>query len=95
MMHMNKPFGLFFWHPQLLALMGSAITNPIGLIVWYPQLLILIGVGAAIGVAVVGVGVAVYVSGRRKKTKLLMMLQESTVDLGIDLVCLCILDFGC
>jgi O-antigen/teichoic acid export membrane protein len=63
------------------------MPNTIGLIFWYLQLLILIGVGAAIGVAVVGVGVAVYVSGRRKKTKLLMMLQESTVDLGIDLVC--------
>lgn len=48
--------------------------------------MILIGIGAALGLIVVIAGFAVYISGRRKKIKLLQMLQESTVDLGIDLV---------
>lgn len=47
--------------------------------------MILLSAGAGIGVLFAIIGGAFYISGRRKHKKVMQLLQESTVDLGIDL----------
>lgn len=49
---------------------------------------VILGIGGALGLLIIGAGVGFYVSGKRKQKKILTLLQESTLDLGIDLVCL-------